>query len=75
MATIIFRIGDIHCIGCVNRITSALTSKGATNVDIDFSTHIAKVVTYENDPEIDAYLQAIIQTGYQAEYLTTLKEE
>ncbi|PKK96303.1 MAG: hypothetical protein CVV58_07035, partial [Tenericutes bacterium HGW-Tenericutes-3] len=54
MATIIFRIGDIHCIGCVNRITSALTSKGATNVDIDFSTHIAKVVTDENDPEIDA---------------------
>jgi copper chaperone CopZ len=75
MATIIFRIGNIHCIGCVNRIISALTLKGATNVDIDFSTHIAKVVTDENNPEIDTYLQAILRTGYKAEYILTLKEE
>ena len=74
MATIVIRIGDIHCIGCVNRITSALRAKGAINVDIEITTHIAKVFTEEEDPEENTYLQAIIDSGYNAEYLTTIRE-
>lgn len=75
MATLIYRIGDIHCIGCINRITSALKSAGAINVDINFSTHIAKVLTEEEKPNSNMYLEAIVQTGYQVEYLTTIEEE
>ncbi|HAX03678.1 MAG: hypothetical protein A2Y45_08835 [Tenericutes bacterium GWC2_34_14] len=75
MATLIYRIGDINCIGCINRITSALKSIGAIDVDIDFSTHIAKVLTEEENPDENLYLNAIVQTGYQVEYLTTLNEE
>lgn len=74
MATLIYRIGDIHCIGCINRITSALKSVGAIDVDIDFSTHIAKVMTEEEKPNSSIYLEAIVQTGYHAEYLTTIVE-
>ena len=75
MATLIYRIGDITCIGCINRITKSLKSIGAVDVDIDFSTHIAKVLTEENDPNWNIYLQAIVQTGYQVEYLATINED
>ena len=75
MATIIFRIGEIHCIGCINRITSSLKSEGVIDAAIDFSTHIAKVLTEEENPDEMIYLQAIIDSGYDAEYLTTISEE
>ena len=75
MTTLIYRIGVIHCIGCMNRITRALKSAAAIDVDIDFSTSIAKFWTEEENPDADAYLEAIVQTGYQVEYLTTIEEE
>lgn len=75
MTTHIYRIGDIHCIGCINRITFALESVGASHVDIDLSTHIAKVITRETQTDEKVFLQAIVETGYKAEYLTTVKED
>jgi copper chaperone CopZ len=75
MKTHVIRIGDIHCIGCVNRITFALESLGATHVDIDLSIHIAKVSTESSVQDEHTFVQAINDTGYQAEYLTTLEED
>jgi|GEM_PF-964342 len=75
MTTLIFRIGEIHCIGCVNRIKSALNQYDVENVDIDLMTHIAKVVVDQIDPDINTYLNAITQTGYHAEFLTSIKED
>lgn len=75
MKTYMIRIGDIHCIGCVNRITFALESVGATRVDIDLSTHIAKVSTESIDQNEEVFVQAIADSGYQAEYMTTLQED
>ncbi|AUD63796.1 hypothetical protein BK010_09410 [Tenericutes bacterium MO-XQ] len=74
MATLIYRIGDIHCVGCINRITSALKEEDAIHVDIDLTTHIAKVMTEETNPDENIFLNAIIESGYQAEYLTTIDD-
>lgn len=72
MGTLIFKIGDIHCVGCINRINSALALDGVIDVDVNLSTHITKVITEENDPNPDVYTNAIKNAGYQVEYLTTI---
>ena len=74
MATLIYRIGDIHCVGCINRITSALKAEDAIHVDIDLTTHVAKVLTEEKHPNEKVFLDAITHAGYQAEYLTTIDD-
>lgn len=75
MSRIIYRVQEVHCIGCVNRITNALLNKGALHVDFNIETLIAKVDTEEINPDVEMYLDAIKKTGYDAEYLTTITEE
>ncbi|MDY0295230.1 MAG: heavy metal-associated domain-containing protein [Acholeplasmataceae bacterium] len=75
MPTLIFKIGDIHCIGCINRISNAIKDKGAVDVDIDLATRIAKIFIEEKNVDHIIYEKAIAQTGYHGEYLTTIDDE
>lgn len=75
MATMLFRIGDIHCIGCLNRITYALKNENAIEVDINLENKIAKVTTGDEGTTKDSYLDAIKKAGYSAEWLATLDED
>ncbi len=59
-------IEGIHCLGCLNRIDSKLSSLGADRVDIDVSQKIVKIDFQGEESNADEFVSAINELGYQA---------
>lgn len=74
MITFIYRVNDIHCVGCVNRIKQAVMNQGALSVEINLENHTAIVRSSEDNNE-NVYLQAIQSLGYEAELLSSYHME
>jgi len=72
---VVSKIDGLHCLSCINRITSRLESIGASKVDIDIPTKILKVDFQGEEQDAEEYLIAVKELGYKVEKIVVFDPE
>ncbi len=74
MIKLIFKLENIHCVGCANRVKNALISAGALHVDVDFSSKTAHALVHHFEHGDTTYTSAIEKSGYETQLIAVLDE-
>lgn len=72
---LVSNIDGLHCLSCISRITSKLTSIGAVKVDIDIPSKIMKVDYEGNEEDALGYIDAVKELGYKANKIVVFDPE